>query len=112
MATNAEQEHDLICPECGDAFTTEQRLLTHRAKKHNYMIPMRAGIEAPLCQACGVNFHHPRRLLKHLKRYSMKNSCAEVYLKMKPLTEEQLRAVKKLYPAESDAKLVLKPPSK
>ena len=59
VATNAESEFSLSCPDCDNAFPTLQQLLTHRAKRHGYINPMRARIDSSVCHCCNTDFITP-----------------------------------------------------
>ena len=93
------------CDHCGVQFDTKQKLLTHLAKRHSYMNPLRARLCTTYCAYCGYEFHSPKRILKHLKRWAMSTDCAKYYMGLEPLSEEEIRTFEGSF-ARTSAKLV------
>ena len=67
------------CTECSAHFDSEQKLLSHKYKKHNYRNPLHYKISGTSCVRCGVDYHTRQRLYRHVSRRLEKNACAKHY---------------------------------
>ena len=67
------------CTECSAHFDSEQKLLSHKYKKHNYRNPLHYKISGTSCVRCGVDYHTRQRLYRLVSRRLEKNACAKHY---------------------------------
>ena len=87
-----------------------QQLLSHKHKRHGYINPLRERLSTTYCVSCGIEFHHPARLLKHLKR-NRGGTCAKYYMEMEALPREQVLCHEKAFGAiRKSHKALLFPP--
>ena len=87
-------QHDseeVPCPDCGQNFSSQVVLASHRAAKHQYLNPLRQFVVGSVCRCCSKQFHSYPRHYHHVR--SRPRCAAYAKANVMPLDESEVREV-------------------
>ena len=60
-------QHPCQCADCDKHFSSYQRMMVHRSRKHDYLDPINCYVSSNHCPICMLYFHSRVRVLNHIK---------------------------------------------